>query len=185
MKTKLFVLAMAMAGVMAAQQVKLPAALDKLASKAKEVTNVTLGPELMGMATKFMDSNKPDQAEAKKIAGKLRGVYIRSYEFEKPGEYTEADYAEIRDQLKAPEWTNIISTRSSKEISEIYMHKDGGMLILSAEPKELTVVNIVGKITAEDLGGLSGQFGVPNISSTHGKVKDKSEKDKAKKEEEE
>jgi hypothetical protein len=169
MKTKLFVLALAVSGVMAAQQVKLPAALDKLASKAKEVTNVTLGPELMGLATKFMDSKKPDEAEAKKIAGKLRGIYVRSYEFEKPGEYTEADYAEIRDQLKAPEWTNIISTRSSKEISEIYMHKDGGMLILSAEPRELTVVNIVGNITAEDLGGLSGQFGVPNIKSTHGK----------------
>ncbi len=178
MKTKLFVMLIAAAGMMAAQQVKLPAALDKLASKAKEVTNVTLGPELMGIATKFMDSKKPDEAEAKKIAGKLRGVYIRSYEFEKEGEYTEADYSEIREQLKTPEWTNIISTRSSKEISEIYMHKDGGMLILSAEPRELTVVNIVGNITAEDIGGLSGQFGVPNVVvKEKAKVKVKPEKE--------
>ncbi len=168
----------AAAGMMTAQQVKLPAALDKLASKAKEVTNVTLGPELMGIATKFMDSKKPDEAEAKRIAGKLRGVYIRSYEFEKEGEYTEADYSEIREQLKTPEWTNIISTRSAKEISEIYMHKDGGMLILSAEPRELTVVNIVGNITAEDIDGLSGQFGVPNVVvKEKAKVKVKPEKE--------
>jgi hypothetical protein len=178
MKTKLFVMVLAAAGVMAAQQVKLPAALDKLASKAKEVTNVTLGPELMGLATKFMDSKKPDEAEAKKIAGKLRGVYIRSYEFENEGEYTESDYSEIREQLKAPEWTPIITSRSKKEISEIYIHRDGGMLILSAEPKELTVVNIVGNITADDIGGLSGQFGVPNVvTKEKTKVKVKPEKD--------
>ena len=163
MRMKLFVSLLAVAGVMAAQQIKLPPALDKLASKAKEVTTVNLGPEMMGLATKFMDAKKPDEAEVKKVASKLRGVYVRSYEFEKEGDYTEADFAEIREQMKSPEWTNIISNRSSKELSEIYMHKDGGMLILSAEPKELTVVNIVGNITAEDLGGLSGQFGVPNV----------------------
>ena len=178
MKTKLFVMVLAAAGVMAAQQVKLPATLDKLASKAKEVTNVTLGPELMNLATKFMDGRNRDEAEAKKIAGKLRGVYIRSYEFEGEGEYTEADYAEIRDQLKPPEWTNIVSSRSKKETSEIYMHRDGGMLILSAEPRELTVVNIVGNITAEDIEGLSGQFGGPNVVSKEKvKVKVKPDRD--------
>lgn len=168
MRTKLLVSLLAVAGVMAAQQVKLPASLDRLAEKAKEVTNVTLGPEMMGLATKFMDGRNRDEAEAKKIAGKLRGVYIRSYEFEKEGEYTEADVEEIRSQLKSPEWTPIVTTKSKRETTGIYMHKDGGMLILSAEPRELTVVNIVGNITAEDLGGLSGQFGVPNIKSTHG-----------------
>ena len=171
MKTRLFVLGLAMTGMLAAQQVKLPAALDKLADKAKEVSNVTLGPEMLGLATKFMDGKNKDEAEAKKIAGKLQGVYIRSYEFEKEGEYTEADFKEIRDQLKPPEWTSIVSTRSKKEISEIYVHRDGGLFILSAEPKELSIVNIVGKITADDLSGLSGQFGVPNVSSTHGSSK--------------
>lgn len=180
MRMKLFVSLLAVAGVMAAQQVKLPASLDRLAEKAKEVTNVTLGPEMMGLATKFMNAKKPDEAQAKKVAGKLRGVYIRSYEFEKEGEYTEADVEEIRSQLKSPEWSPIVTTKSKKETTGIYMHKDGGMLILTAEPRELTVVNIVGNITAEDLDGLSGQFGVPNIKSTHG-----SAAPKAKQEEEE
>lgn len=182
MKTKLFVMVLAAAGVVAAQQVKLPASLDRLAERAKEVTNVTLGPEMLGLATKFMDNKKPDEAEAKKIAGKLRGIYIRSYEFEKEGEYTEADVEEIRSQLKSPEWTPIITTKSKTETTGIYIHRDGGMMILSAEPKELTVVNIVGNITADDIGGLSGQFGVPNLNT--GKVKVK-EKDKTRKEEEE
>jgi len=155
--------------MMAAQQVKLPASLDKLAEKAKESTSVTLGPEMLSLATKFMDSKKSDEAEAKKIATKLRGVYIRSFEFEKEGDYTDADFSDLRAQLKSPEWTPIVVTKSKKETSEIYTHRDGGMLILSAEPRELTIVNIVGNITAEDIGGLSGQFGVPNIKSTHGK----------------
>lgn len=169
MRTKLMVCLFTVAGVMAAQQLKLPASLEKLAEKAKESTTVTLGPEMLGLAAKFMDNKKSDEAEAKKIAAKLRGVFIRSFEFEKEGEYTEADYAEIRTQLKSPEWTPIVVTKSKKEVAEIYTHRDGGMLILSAEPRELTIVNIVGNITAEDIGGLSGQFGVPNIKSTHGK----------------
>jgi hypothetical protein len=160
-----------MAGVLGAQQVKLPASLDKLAEKAKEVSNVTLGPEMMGLATKFMDGSRRDQAEAKKIAGKMQGVYIRSYEFEKEGEYTEADYKEILDQLKSPEWSSIISTRSKREVSEIYVHKDGGLLILSAEPRELTIVNIVGQIGPDELRGLSGQFGIPNVGSSQGSGK--------------
>ena len=67
MKMKLFVSLLAVAGVMAAQQVKLPASLDRLAEKAKEVTNVTLGPELMGLATKFMDAKNRDEADRKSV----------------------------------------------------------------------------------------------------------------------
>jgi hypothetical protein len=38
-----------------------------------------------------------------------------------------------------------------------------GLLIISAEPKEFTVVNIVGPVDLEKLAGLEGQFGIPHI----------------------
>ena len=38
-----------------------------------------------------------------------------------------------------------------------------GLAILAAEPKELTVVNIIGIIDIEKLSKLEGQFGIPDL----------------------
>lgn len=166
MKFRGFVLGIAAAGLMAAQQVKLPAAFDKLAEKASETVNVTLDASTLAFASKFL-SNEKGEAEVKRIAGKLKGIVVRSFEFDKEGEYSESDINEIRSQLKTPDWSVIVSTRSRKgrELSEIYLHKDGGLLIISAEPRELTVVNIMGSIDPGDLSNLSGQFGIPKIDN--------------------
>ena len=151
------------AGTLAAQQLKFSASFEKLSEKASETVNITLDPQTLGFASKFLSEDKKDEAQARKIADKLKGIQIRSFEFEKEGAYTEADVDDIRAQLKGPEWSLIVSSRSKKdrETSEIYLHRDGGMVIIAAEPKELTVVNILGKIDPSDLQGLGGQFGIP------------------------
>jgi len=38
-----------------------------------------------------------------------------------------------------------------------------GLVILSAEPKELTVVNIVGPINLDQLSDLGGHLGIPPV----------------------
>jgi len=190
-----FALALALSvGALGAQQLKFTAAFERLAEKASETVNVTLDPQTLGFASKFLSEDKKDEAQAKKVASKITGIQVRSFEFETEGAYTEADVNDIRAQLKGPEWSVIVSSRSKKgrEISEIYLHRDGGLVILAAEPKELTVVNIIGKIDPSELRSLGGQFGVPsNIlppedsgsKSKPAKDKDKS-KDKEKDEEE-
>jgi hypothetical protein len=40
-----------------------------------------------------------------------------------------------------------------------------GLLVISAEPKELTVVNIIGQIDIENLSELGGNFGIPHITT--------------------
>src|SRR5436190_624936 len=55
---------------------------------------------------------------------------------------------------------------SAKENNEIYVMKDAhnniaGIAILVAEPKELTVVNIVGPVDLDKLSALGGKFGIP------------------------
>jgi len=47
------------------------------------------------------------------------------------------------------------------------------MAILTAEPRELTVVNIVGQIDMDKLGELSGKFGVPSVDVHQDKEKEK------------
>ncbi|WP_321477320.1 DUF4252 domain-containing protein [uncultured Paludibaculum sp.] len=173
------VLVMVMAaGLLPAQQIKFPAAFDKLADKAAEVVNVTLDPQTLAFATRFL-SDKKDEADVKRIAQKLKGIYVRGYEFDKEGEYSQKDIDDIRAQLKGPEWSVIVSTHSrrDREISEIYLHRDGGLLIIAAEPKELTIVNIMGHIDPSDLTSLGGQFGIPKVTAPAGKGGKKGEKD--------
>jgi len=39
----------------------------------------------------------------------------------------------------------------------------GGILVIAAEPKELTIVSIVGVIDPAQLAELGGQFGIPKL----------------------
>jgi hypothetical protein len=38
-------------------------------------------------------------------------------------------------------------------------------VILSAEPKQLTVVDIMGTISLDDLSALGGHFGIPDVET--------------------
>ncbi len=143
--------------------------LEKLNSKAAEVNDVTLEGEMLQLASKFMDvDHDPEAAQIKEIIKNLKGIYIKSFEFDQPNQYSPADVAEIRSQLAAPGWNKIVENSSKRggENDEIYLMKEGdkiaGMTILVAEPKELTVVNIVGPIDLDKLSALEGKFGIPS-----------------------
>ena len=160
----------ALAGMAAArgQQLKLDV-LDKLAAKATETVNVTLDGSLLALATKFLSGKDKEEQELKKLTASLKGIYVRSFEFSEAGAYTEADLNEIRAQLRGVEWKQIVKVKEKTESSEIYVKYDGdkvaGLLVISAEPKELTVVNIMGPVDLENLSALGGNFGIPHIST--------------------
>jgi hypothetical protein len=148
--------------------------LEKLNSKAAEVNEVTLDGDMLQMATKFLDmSQDPDAKEVKEVVKGLKGIYIKNFEFDGPNEYSPADVDAIRTQLAAPGWSKIVESRSKRqsETDEIYIMKVGdkvaGVAILVAEPKELTVVNIVGVIDIDKLGELEGHFGIPGEHRSH------------------
>ncbi|HWZ44892.1 MAG TPA: DUF4252 domain-containing protein [Candidatus Saccharimonadales bacterium] len=152
--------------------------LEKLSSKATEVTDVTLDGDLLQMASKFASkSDDKDAHEASDLIKGLTGIYVKSFKFDKPSQYTQADVEGIRSQLAGPGWSRIVQSTSkhSGETNEIYlMKKDGkvmGVAILVAEPQELTVVNIAGAIDMDKLGELGGKFGVPETAdhSKHNK----------------
>lgn len=144
--------------------------LEKLSAKAVEVNNVTLDGDMLQLAAKFLDMDKddPDAAEAKEFLKKLKGIYVKNFEFDEPNQYSAADVEAIRVQLAAPGWTRIVESRDkrSNENDEIYVMKGpndtvAGIAILVAEPKELTVVNLVGPVDIDKLSSLAGKFGIP------------------------
>lgn len=161
----------------AAQEVKLPASLNKLAEKASEVVDVTLDGQMLKLASKFLSKDDPDEAKVKNLVNGLKGIYVKSFEFEKEGEYSPADVEAIRTQLRGPGWSRMVAVVSKKdgENADIYMKLDGdrvgGLVILAAEPKELTVVNIVGNIDIDQLSELGGHFGIPDVEVQREKKK--------------
>jgi Domain of unknown function (DUF4252) len=143
--------------------------LDKLATKASESVEITIDERLLKLAAKLLSSSTPDEAKIKELVAGLKGVYVRSYEFDQPGGYSPSDIEEIRAQLRAPGWSKIVGVRSRKEGEnvEVFTLLNGNnivaLAIIAADPKELTVVNIVGPIDLEKLSQLEGQLGIPHL----------------------
>jgi hypothetical protein len=152
-----------------AQDVKFPPEIDKLSAKATEVVDVSLDGAMLRLAGRFLSNRDPDEARVKSVLNGLKGIYVKSFEFDKPGEYSPSDLDDIRRQLRGPGWSRMVGvlSRKSGDNAEIYMKLDddhiGGLVILAAEPKELTVVDIVGSISLEDLSALGGHFGIPDV----------------------
>ena len=159
----------AMLGSAWAQDIKMPPAFDKLEAKAKEHVEVTLDSNMLQFAGKFLSGQDADQAKAKKIVAGLKGITVRNYTFTKEGEYSAADVDALREQLKAPGWSRIVGvTEKNGERDEVYFKtasgsQIGGLAIIVAEPKELTIVSLSGDISVDDLADLGGQFGIPKI----------------------
>ncbi len=158
--------------------------LDKLEGKAREVNNVTLDKNLLHLASGFLSNDDKDQQAVKSLVDGLRGVYVRNFEFASKDQYSMADVEPVRKQIQALGWSKIVESKQKnddgtvKEIDEVYLNTGagGGLAIISAEPKELSVVYIDGVLKMEDLQKLHG-LGVPHIN-VEGGDKDHSSKDK-------
>ena len=154
---------------LAAQEIKMPVGLDKLAAKASEVVDVSLDGALLQLAGRFLSEKDPDEAHVKRLVGGLKGVYVKSFEFDDRDQYKESDVEELRAQLKAPGWARIVSARSKRngDNADVYLKTEAGQIsglaIIVADPKELTIVNIVGAIRPEDIRDLGGHFGIPKV----------------------
>ena len=162
-----------------AQELKLPADLSRLAAKASEVVDVTMDANLLQLASRFLSDKDADDAQVKKLIGGLKGIYVRSFQFEKAGEYQQSDIEPVRTQLHTPAWSRIVGVRSVKsgDNSEVYLKtengKIGGLAILVTDPKQLTIVSIEGTIDPDQLNELGGHFGIPKVDTRketgHGK----------------
>lgn len=137
--------------------------------KASESVVITLDPALLRLAGRFLDGNDPQDAATKEVLKGLQGIYVRSYTFDKDFAYQQADLDAVRNQLSAPGWNRLMETRSRKSRADvdIYIMIDNnqavGLALIASEPRQFTIVNIVGAIDLDKLHKLEGQFGVPKL----------------------
>jgi hypothetical protein len=171
-KTALIAVLLVLAPVFAAQaqqdsRIQM-GALDHLAARASQTVDVNIDERLMRLAAKVFDDKDEDEREVKKLITNLKGVYVKSFEFETEGQYAAADIEPIRAQLRGPGWTRLVNVTSKKEgMLEVYLLFNGdvvgGLAVLHTDDKELTVVNIVGPVDVDKLARLEGQLGIPDL----------------------
>jgi hypothetical protein len=168
------------AAVAAAQDspLPLPPAVEKeLAARASDVTEVTLGKNMLGFAAKFMDGKDQDEAATRKLIEGLQGIYVREYEFDKEGEYSMEQIEQLRKYFETSEWSPIVRERERKgrETTDVMVKmvngESHGIFVLEAEPKDLTIVLILGPVRVEDLGKLKGIGGLGSLGNVQKDLK--------------
>jgi hypothetical protein len=140
-----------------------------LGSTATDSVAITLDAPLLAVAAKFLDSADPEQRSVRDMIGGLQGIYVKSYSFDKPFAYPATDVDAIRKQLRAPGWQQIVQVRSGAKQSAVDIfvclvhEKPIGLALIATEPRQFTIVNIVGSIDLDKLHQLEGRFGVPKL----------------------
>jgi hypothetical protein len=147
------------ASLVPVQQVKdeLFAGTEKFATGATVVTEINLDPKTMGMVGKT-DGKDGD------LAKKMRTMVIHTYKYDKPGLYKMEDVDAYRKKLDDGSWNCSIHVRTKTSSTDICTrvspdHQANEMVIIAAEPLELTFIHMRGRMSLDDLSKMSGEIG--------------------------
>lgn len=128
------------------------AGAEKFAQGASDVTEINLDPSTMGM----VGGGHGRDAE---MARKMNFMVIRTYKYDKPGMYSMDDFDSFRKKVTDGSWSCPIHTRSKTESTDICSrtagdHETNEMVIITAEPKELTFIHMSGKMSLNELNNM-------------------------------
>ena len=143
------------AAVNVSAQVKddLFAGAEKFAQGASEVTEINLDPSTIGMIGGRGGSESG-------LAHKMNFMVIHSYKYDKPGMYSMDEFQAYSKKLTDGTWNCSIHVREKNGSTDICSrtaadHETNEMVILTAEPKEITFIHMSGKMSLEDLNKMS------------------------------
>jgi hypothetical protein len=164
-----------------ATQLPAPSPIEKeLAARASSVDEVTLDKNTLAFASSFMNGKDKDKAETRQLIDGLEGIYVRDYEFDKEGQFDTGQIEQLRKYYESAEWSSIVRERVRKtgESTDVMVKmangKTVGMFILDVEPKEVSIVLILGPIRLEDLSKLKNISGLDSaLGGVEFKTKDK------------
>lgn len=131
---------------------KLPS-LASLKARATQTFHLRLGRWALHTASFFLrDDNDPEVSQVRQVLKQLTSVKIQTYEFDSAFECPRA-------QADAG-WSPLVQVRNRRtnDDVDIYVSTQDrdirGTVIISCEQRELTIVNIDGKVDAEALANL-------------------------------
>jgi len=140
-----------------------------LESTATNTVNIDIGPWLLHMAGAVLNDGDKDDAAVKTLLAGIESIQLRSFEFASDFAYPTAEIDALRRQFSTPGWTQImqVNDRKAGEHVDIYVAMDSvktkGLALIASDPRQLTVINIVGSIRLEDLPALERQLHIPAV----------------------
>ena len=143
--------------------------LQGLQHQATDSVNISLDPWLLGTMSAFMDDKDADSAAMKKMLSGIKSIQIRSFAFGTDFVYPASAIDGIRQQLSAPGWSKMVQVHNHKEREDvdIYLmmdqHRANGFALIASDPRQLTIINIVGSINMDDLPMLERHFHIPPV----------------------
>jgi hypothetical protein len=144
---------------------------EHLRSKATETVDVTLGAWPLRLAALFMDHDDAEDAQVRKALNGVKSLRIVSYQFDSDFEYPQAEVEAVRAQLEREGWSHVVRVRNRDERSavDISVVLDGerakGLALVVSEPREFTIINLVGSMDLDTLDKLEGHLGVPHLAT--------------------
>jgi len=167
-----FVLALPAASYAAGPRINMPD-FSHLRAKANDSVDLTIGGPLLHFVSHIVakdDDMDEDDKAALSILRDVSSVQVRNFSFDEDGAYSMADIDGVRKQLDAPCWSHLVEQhkREPREDTDVFMCiEDGkikGIAVVASEPREFTIVNVIGNIDVDKLAKLEGQFGIPKVT---------------------
>lgn len=164
-------LAVVLPGSVRAAELDLPS-FSHLQQKAVEAVDITIGALPLFFMRHFLDEDDdPESAAEIAVLKGLRSVRVRSYRFDSDFAYSQADLDAVREQLKAPGWSQLAQVRDRKqnEAVDVYIDvqqdKIKSLAVVVSEPREFTIVYLVGTIDLKQLDQLQDQLHLPKAAT--------------------
>ena len=94
----------------------------------------------------------------------IKSVRVRNFTFDTDDAYSQADIDSVRKQLQGPGWSALatVHRREPREDVDVYVcledDKIKGLAVIASEPREFTIVNIVGSIDLDKIAQLEGRI---------------------------
>ncbi|MDP9090898.1 MAG: DUF4252 domain-containing protein [Pseudomonadota bacterium] len=141
-----------------------------LAGKATESVNISLSPWLLNMAGAFIDDKDEDSVATKHLLAGIKSIEIRSFQFSADNAYSAADIESVRSQLTGPGWSRLMQVHHREKSEDVDMYVliennvSKGFALISSQPREFTIINIVGSIAVDDLPKLQSGLHLPKMA---------------------
>jgi hypothetical protein len=144
-------------------QLRLPD-LTALKAHAVESVHLTLDPVALSFASAFMSERDAGARQLKETFRQITSVTVRSFELDADLAQPDPEVEDVRRQLSGEGWTPLVRVhhRDKNEDVGVYIAHDGhqihGLAILAVEPREVTLVHIVGDVEPSRLAALRKAF---------------------------
>ena len=141
--------------------------LQDLEGKAEEVVEVNLDGEALEQGSRLLAIRQGVSGSVKSLLRGIKGVYRRTYRFGMGKSYEDEDVRGFHEQMAEDGWSPLIDVKDNgkQEAVTVYSYSEGeqvtGVTVVSADPSEVTVVNIVGDVDLGALSEIGARIGVP------------------------